>query len=597
MILIIGGTTEGRKALEVCEEAGKPFYYSTRGASQELTMHHGIRLEGGMNGEEMAHFCTERAIALIVDAAHPFAMGVHQSVADCVSRLQLPVIRYERTFPALPASVVSLDSFDAALTYLLKQQPRRLLALTGVNSIERLRAYWTQHETYLRVMPIAETEERLRQSDFPPERVVYYDKEQCDREIFATLQPDMILLKESGDTSGFAAKVKEALALGITVLVIRRPQIPYPATVTVEGPVGLRRSIERLLGSDFFPQRIGLTTGTTATAAATAALLTLLNEESYSEVTVTLPQGERIPFPIQQTELTEQGARAVAIKDAGSDPDVTDGAEIVADLSLTQAHSGVTFLQGEGVGRVTLPGIGLDIGEPAVNPVPRQMMRQALGALVDLSQVGIDLTISVPKGRKLAQSTFNPRLGILDGISILGTTGVVRPYSSEAFVESIRRELEVSKSVYGKHLVLNSGGRSERYLKGRFPDLPANAFVQYGNFIGETLSLANELGFPQITLGIMIGKAVKLAAGELDTHSKKVVMDKAFITALASASGATAEQEQQISEMTLARELWQIFPDGTHPLYQSIVDHCYQVCKPLVPSAQLEVLLIPDSQL
>ena len=173
----------------------------------------------------------------------------------------------------------------------------------------------------------------------------------------------------------------------------------------------------------------------------------------------------------------------------------------------------------------------------------------------------------------------------------------MRPYSSEAFVESIRRELEVSKSVYGKHLVLNSGGRSERYLKGRFPDLPANAFVQYGNFIGETLSLANELGFPQITLGIMIGKAVKLAAGELDTHSKKVVMDKAFITALASASGASEAQKQQISEMTLARELWQIFPDGTHPLYQSIVDHCYQVCKPLVPLAQLEVLLIPDSQL
>lgn len=597
MILIIGGTTEGRKALEVCEEAGKPFYYSTRGASQELSMHHGIRLEGGMNGEEMAHFCTEREIALVVDAAHPFAMGVHQSVAHCVSRLQLPVIRYERTFPVLPASVVLLDSFEAALQYLLKHQPQRLLALTGVNSVERLRAYWTKHETYLRVMPITETEERLRQSDFPPERLVYYDKEQCDQKLFASLRPDMILLKESGETSGFAAKVEEALALGITVLVIRRPQIPYPATVTVEGPVGLRRSIERLLGSDFFPQRIGLTTGTTATAAATAALLTLLNEESYSEVMVTLPQGERIPFPIQQTELTAQGARAVAVKDAGSDPDVTDGAEIVADLSLTQAHSGVAFLQGEGVGRVTLPGIGLDVGEPAVNPVPRQMMRQALGALVDLSQVGIDLTISVPEGRQLAQSTFNPRLGILDGISILGTTGVVRPYSSEAFVESIRRELEVSKSVYGKHLVLNSGGRSERYLKGRFPDLPDNAFVQYGNFIGETLCLTDELGFPQITLGIMIGKAVKLAAGELDTHSKKVVMNKAFITALASAAGASEAQKQQISEMTLARELWQIFPDGTHPLYQSIVDHCYQVCKPLVPSAQLEVLLIPDSQL
>lgn len=595
MILIIGGTTEGRVALEVCEEAGKPFYYSTRGASQELSMHHGIRLEGGMDAEEMTHFCQDHEIALLVDAAHPFAMGVHRTVACCVAELQIPVIRYERTFPIVPKEVVTVDSFASALAYLEKRSPRRLLALTGVNSVERLRAYWTEHETYLRVMPIAETLERLRRSDFPEERIVYYDQKQSDRELFARLRPDMILLKESGTTSGFEEKVAKALELGIEVVVIQRPPLPYEATRVVEGAVGLRRTIEELVG-EFFPQRIGLTTGTTATAATTAALLTLLNEEPYGEVSVTLPSGERIPFPIRKTELTKEGARAVAVKYAGDDPDVTDGAEVVAELSLTKAHPGVAFLQGKGVGRVTLPGIGLPVGEPAINPVPRRMMRQAIGALVDLEQVGVDLTISIPEGRRLAHNTFNPRLGIVDGISVLGTTGVVRPYSSEAFVESIGRELAVSRSVYGEHLVLNSGGRSERYLRSRYPDFPANAFVQYGNFIGETLRLAEQLAFPHITLGIMIGKAVKLAAGELDTHSKKVVMDKGFIASLARATGATEELLAQIDEITLARELWKIFPDPEHPLYKSIVDHCYAVCKPLVPSATLEVLLLADAQ-
>ena len=596
MILIIGGTTEGKIALEVCEEAGKSFYYSTRGPSQELSMHHGIRIEGGMDVQAMVQFCREHSVALIVDAAHPFAMGVHSTVAKSIQCLQIPTIRYERVYPVLPTSVVTVDSFAAALTYLEREKPRRLLALTGVNSIERLRPYWTKHETYLRVMPIADTEEQLRHSDFPMDRVVYDDREQRDSELFVRLSPDMVLLKESGDTSGFTEKVKQAARQGIAVLVVKRPALPYIATDTVEGPIGLRRSIERLV-TTFFPQRIGLTTGTTATAAAAAALLTLLNEEPYSQVMVTLPQGERIPIPIKHAELTPDGARAIAVKDAGDDPDVTDGAEIVVELSLSREHSDVVFLQGEGVGRITLPGIGLPVGDPAVNPVPRQMMRQAIGALVDLTQVGVDLTISVPRGRALAHNTFNPRLGILDGISILGTTGVVRPYSSEAFVESIRRELEVSKSVYGQHLVLNSGGRSERYLRRRFPDLPANAFVQYGNFIGETLRLAEDLSFPSITLGIMIGKAVKLAAGELDTHSKKVIMDKAFIAFLAAESGATPAQLTQIEGMTLARELWQIFPDTAHPLYQSIVDHCYRVCKPLVPSVQLEILLLRDTQL
>ena len=183
------------------------------------------------------------------------------------------------------------------------------------------------------------------------------------------------------------------------------------------------------------------------------------------------------------------------------------------------------------------------------------------------------------------------RLGIVDGISIIGTTGVVRPYSNDTWIASIRREMEVSKAVGVEHLVLNSGGRSEKYLKARFPHLPPNAFIQYGNFIGETLTFAHQLTFPTVTLGIMLGKAVKLAAGELDTHSHKVTMDKEFLKQVLTES----REEVDISGITLAREIWQLIPNKASKFYQLIIKHCYEVCQPIVPYASLEILLIDDT--
>lgn len=592
-ILIIGGTTEGLQAVEVCEEAGKPFVYSTKGKSQDVRLHHGTLLQGGLTEAEMVDLCRQRGVELIVDAAHPFAVNVHKTVGAVARTVGLQSIRFERRFPPIPREAHRVTSWAEAVDLLERLSPRRLLALTGVSSIAKLDGYWQHHETYVRVMPIEETELLVSHSSFPKDHIIYYDRESDDRELMSQLQPDLLLIKESGDSSGFEAKVRAALDLSISVIIIARPPLGYTPSAVVRGQVGLRRSIEHLL-PEFFPQKIGFTTGTTATAATKAALLALLNEEVYTSVEVTLPSGEEIQFPIRETILREDGAEAIAVKCSGDDPDVTDGAEIHAEVTLAREKSGVHFLKGEGVGTVTLPGIGLPIGEPAINRVPRQMMTDTVSQLVDTQQMGVEIRISVPQGRALAEKTFNPRLGIVDGISILGTSGVVKPYSNEAFVESIRRELEVSRAVDGFHLVLNSGGRSERFLKDRFSSLSPNAFVQYGNFIGESLGIAHELHFPRISLGIMLGKAVKLAAGELDTHSKKVLMDKEFVRSIAETTGATDVQVAAIEQISMAREIWEILPDYSSAFYQEILKRCLATCSPLVPASSLEILLMDD---
>lgn len=585
-LLILGGTTEGRRCVEVCEEAGVPFYYSTFGSSQEITLHNGIHITGGKDKEELQAFCQEHSVGLIIDAAHPFATNLHSNVGA----LQRPVIRYEREFPTIPEEVQQVSSVEEAIAILHQAKPTKVLALTGVNSIAKLQSYWQEHETYFRVMPIAETEKTIERTGIPPSQIIYYDKELSDEELFRTLQPDLIIVKESGTTSGFTEKVSAAISLGISVIAITRPPLGYTPNLTVTGKIGLRRGIEQLL-PEFFPQKIGFTTGTTATAATKAALVALLEDIELSMVEVTLPDGEIIPFPIQSVTVEGNESTAVAIKYSGDDPDVTNGAEICATVSLHKGKRGVAFKQGIGVGRVTLPGLGLEIGGPAINKTPRRMITSLCEEMLDLTQVGVEVTIFVPQGESIAKNTFNPRLGIVDGISIIGTTGVVRPYSNDTWIASIRREMEVSKAVGVEHLVLNSGGRSEKYLKARFPHLPPNAFIQYGNFIGETLTFAHQLTFPTVTLGIMLGKAVKLAAGELDTHSHKVTMDKEFLKQVLTES----REEVDISGITLAREIWQLIPNKASKFYQLIIQHCYEVCQPIVPYASLEILLIDDT--
>ena len=588
MILILGGTTEGRLAVKVADEAGSPYYYSTRGIQQEIACRNGIHLTGGMDVEAMTSFCIHHQIRLLVDAAHPFAVGLHQTVYETAIRLNLPVVRVERSYPERATDIVWCEDYEDAVCKLEKDRIHSLLSLTGVQTIGKLRGYWAKHPCWFRILKRDESLALARSQGFDEQRIVYYQAED-EESLLKRLTPQAILTKESGETGGFQQKIDAARMLGIPVYVVKRPSLP-DSFMNVTGEYGLRKQIEKWVPG-FYPLRSGYTTGACATAASKAALLGLLGRDIPSLIPIRFPNGETLSLPVVDVQWGEESVSAIVVKDAGDDPDVTHGHRIVSTIRFS-SHPGIHFLQGEGVGKVTLPGLGLEIGEPAINKVPRQMMEQELSALY---QGGLDVTISVPNGRELAKRTFNPKLGIVDGISIIGTSGIVRPFSSEAFVEAIRREIEVAQALGCTHLVINSGAKSERYLKIEFPDLLPQAFVHFGNFIGETLRIADELHIPEVTMGIMIGKAVKLAEGYLDTHSKKVVMNKAFLKQLAIKSGCSQEALALIENLTLARELWEHLSEADASLFfTELLDNCYAHCRPLMPDGKLTILLIDE---
>ena len=588
MILILGGTTEGRLAVKVADEAGSPYYYSTRGIQQEIACRNGIHLTGGMDVEAMTSFCIHHQIRLLVDAAHPFAVGLHQTVHETAIRLNLPVVRVVRSYPERATDIVWCEDYEDAVRQLEKDRIHSLLSLTGVQTIGKLRGYWAKHPCWFRILKRDESLALARSQGFDEQRIVYYQAED-EESLLKRLTPQAILTKESGETGGFQQKIDAARMLGIPVYVVKRPSLP-DSFMNVTGEYGLRKQIEKWVPG-FYPLRSGYTTGACATAASKAALLGLLGRDIPSLIPIRFPSGETLSLPVVDVQWGEESVSAIVVKDAGDDPDVTHGHRIVSTIRFS-SHPGIHFLQGEGVGKVTLPGLGLEIGEPAINKVPRQMMEQELSALY---QGGLDVTISVPDGRELAKRTFNPKLGIVDGISIIGTSGIVRPFSSEAFVEAIRREIEVAQALGCTHLVINSGAKSERYLKIEFPDLLPQAFVHFGNFIGETLRIADELHIPEVTMGIMIGKAVKLAEGFLDTHSKKVVMNKAFLKQLAIKSGCSQEALALIENLTLARELWEHLSEADASLFfTELLDNCYAHCRPLMSDGKLTILLIDE---
>ena len=569
MILVFGGTTEGRRAVEVLEEAGSLYYYSTKTDEQEIHMHHGIHLVGVLVREAMLDICEKRSIRLIIDAAHPFAQHLHQTIADVAESLAIPFIRYERIYPPRDTDVEWIDDYSQ-----IPQDIHSLLATTGVQSIQKLKPLEQQGmKIYYRILPRESSIDMALQQGATEEQLIYYEDSST-----IEIDADAILLKESGISGGFIEKVKAAKEKGMRIIVLKRPQltIPRPLYSMVNGPHGLRRAVERLL-PEFYPLKSGLTTGTCATAAAVAATLRLLHNATPSEVPVRLPDGETIHVPVGYAD-----GYAYCIKEAGDDPDVTDGIEVRAMVEPAESFE---IKGGEGVGRFTLPGFDYPPGEPAINKGPRQMIR-------DNIKEHVRVTISVPHGAEIAHRTFNPRLGIEGGISIIGVSGIVKPFSEDAFIESIRKCMEVAQASGTERVVINSGAKSERFIKTKYPNLPAQAFVQYGNYIGETLKIANELNIPKVTLGVMMGKAVKLAAGQLDTHSKKTAMDLSFIQQMLRESGIQID----ISDMTLARELWERIP--AHQLNgfaSTVIMHCMEHCQPLLPQGELTILLIDEN--
>ena len=612
MILILGGTTEGRVAVRVVDEAAATYYYSTKGTLQSIECAHGIRLTGAMNAEEMECFCRDHAIKLLIDAAHPFAQVLHQTIEKVSKCLQIPVIRYERRYPPRDEDLIWCDSYADAIHQMENKGIQRLLALSGVNTLAPLRPYWRSHTTWFRILEREESLSLAEKQGFPQERLVFYREGEDELKLLEQLHPDAILTKESGFSGYFTDKVNAARQFGIPVFVVKRPALPE-TFYRVYGEDGLRKQIERLL-PEFFPLKSGYTTG--ACAAANAALLALLSRKEQTESQITLPSGEQITLPVAYTEWAGCSATCTVIKESGDDPDVTNHSRIRVTVQLSLDASGcatvmaqeehcqetesddtgrVIFQAGEGVGTVTLPGLGLKVGGPAINATPRKMIRQELIPLLPSPDSVAIVTVSVPGGEELAKRTFNPKLGIIGGISIIGTSGIVRPFSSDAFIASIRKEASVAKAIGCETLVINSGAKSERYLRSLYASLPPQSFVHYGNFIGETLKIAADLGFKQVILGIMIGKAVKLAEGFLDTHSKKVVMNKGFLQDVAKEAKCEEATVDAINRITLARELWELLAEKEqNRFFPLLLQKCKSYCAPILPDGELTLLLISE---
>ena len=308
--------------------------------------------------------------------------------------------------------------------------------------------------------------------------------------------------------------------------------------------------------------RTGYTTGTSASAATKAALLTLISSQMFNIIEVSLPKGKVAILQIAWTRINQdnQSVTSAVIKDGGDDPDVTHGAEICSTVSLTNNIGRIEIDGGIGVGRVTRPGLGLEIGSAAINPVPKKMIAYAVydTAKSLLLEKGIKVIISVPKGEELAKKTDNPRLGIVGGISILGTTGIVFPYSTASFAASIRQSLDVAISLGTDIVVLTTGGRSEDFIKTIYNYLPDYAFIQMGDFSGYTIKQCTNRNIKKIIIAGFIGKLTKMAMGIKQTHVRGSHVSIEFMANLASKCIDSKEIINEIRKANTARHVSEI---------------------------------------
>jgi cobalt-precorrin-5B (C1)-methyltransferase len=302
--------------------------------------------------------------------------------------------------------------------------------------------------------------------------------------------------------------------------------------------------------------RTGWTTGTCASAAAKAAAQVLAGGEPPGWVEVGLPSGRRVTFAVHRAERLGEVAEAVVVKDAGDDPDVTHGAHLTATVSWRDGD-GVALDGGVGVGVVTRPGLGLPVGGPAINPVPRRMITQAVTEAV--GERGTRVVISVPDGERRARKTTNRRLGILGGISILGTTGIVRPFSTASWRASVVQAVRVAAAQGQATVVLCTGGRTEAGAMALLPELPEVCFVEVGDFTGAALRVAAERGVPDVVFVGMVGKLTKLAAGVLMTHYTRSAVDPGILARLTADAGGPPDLAARVGQANTARhayELW-----------------------------------------
>lgn len=285
--------------------------------------------------------------------------------------------------------------------------------------------------------------------------------------------------------------------------------------------------------------RTGFTTGTCASAATKSALLALLTNKTQESVQITLPKGKIVDMKIAWTQFRDEFVTCAVIKDGGDDPDATHGAEICSTVQLTSDIGKISIDGGIGVGRVTKPGLGLQIGMAAINPVPIKMINQTIGEVFEIyNQVmktnGLNVIIFVPKGEEIAKKTDNPRLGILGGISILGTTGIVLPYSTASFAASIRQSLDVGLALGSDVFILTTGGRSEDFCKNLFEKMyPEHSYVQMGDFAGYSVKQCYEKKVKKVIIAGFVGKLTKIAMGVKQTHVRGSHVNMDFMAKLA----------------------------------------------------------------
>jgi len=351
--------------------------------------------------------------------------------------------------------------------------------------------------------------------------------------------------------------------------------------------------------------RTGLTTGTCATACCVAAAEQLLNKTdrllskteqekaSIHQVEVTLPKGKVVTLVICEHQWTSDSVVSATIKDAGDDPDVTHGAKVSVKLVLTSGP-GVVFHAGEGVGTVTREGLALAVGEPAINPVPRKMMTEHLSALAERFnfQGGFDVTVSIANGEQLALKTMNPRLGILGGLSILGTTGIVRPFSCAAYIASIHQGIDVANANGFKHIAASTGNQSEAAMVEKYA-LPEMALIEMGDFVGAVLKYLKKVPIERLSLCGGFGKITKLAQGHMDLHSRASSIDFEFLAQVATENGADEALSKNILAANTSIEALSLCQKQQVNLADAICQKALnKVCAVVPESIQVELWVV-----
>jgi cobalt-precorrin-5B (C1)-methyltransferase len=345
------------------------------------------------------------------------------------------------------------------------------------------------------------------------------------------------------------------------------------------------------------PLRRGWTTGACATAAAKAAYAALLTGRFPDPVTVTLPRGEQPAFALAQARLAADAATAGIVKDAGDDPDVTHGALVLVTVRLLAPGSGVRFQAGPGVGMVTRPGLPIPPGEPAINPVPRRMIRAAIEELATSANAtgDVEVEISIPDGEARAARTLNARLGILGGLSILGTTGIVMPYSCSAWIAAIHSGIDVARALGLTHIAGATGATSEAAVQ-RLHDLPEAALIDMGDFVGGMLNYLRRHPVERLTIAGGVAKMTKLAQGLLDLHSRRGAVDLRFLAQRARGVGATAALcDAILAANTTAQVFAQAAAAGVR-LGDAVAAAAWQTAAAVLGATAIEILVIDRDQ-